>query len=94
MSLYKRKDGEEQPYWPFGPFKIRLPLVHYRWESVEFIQALILFVVTLAMIPLLEKYLGLPYEIALAFVFVCGIGFMMPAVQRMFLDTFSMKTAS
>ena len=80
LSIYQRKDGEEQPYWPCGPFKIRLPLVHYRWESVEFIQALILFVVSLAMIPLLEKYLGLPYEIALAYVFICGIGFMMPAL--------------
>ena len=80
MSLYKRMDGEEQPFWPLGPFKIRLPFVHYRWEGVEFIQAMILFVVSLAMIPLLEKYLGLPYEIALAFVFVCGVGFMMPAV--------------
>ena len=79
FSLYTRKDGGEQPYWPAGPFKIRLPFIHYRWESVEFIQALILFVVSLAMIPLLEKHLGLPYEIALAYVFVCGIGFMMPA---------------
>lgn len=79
LSICKRKEGEEQPYWPFGPFKLRLPFIHYQWEPVEFVQALILFVVTLAMIPLLEKYLGLPYEIALAFVFVCGIGFMMPA---------------
>lgn len=79
MSLYKRVDGEEQPSWPFGPFKIRLPFVHYRWEWVEFIQAMILFVVTLAMIPLLQKYLGLPYEIALAYVVVCGFGFMLPA---------------
>jgi len=79
MPIYKRQDGEEQPYWPCGPFKIRLPFVHYRFESVEFIQALILFVVSLAMIPLLQKYLGLPYEIALAYVFVCGIGFMIPA---------------
>jgi hypothetical protein len=79
FSIYKRKQGEEQPYWPLGPFKIRLPLIHYRWEWVEFIQALILFVVSLAMIPLLEKHLGLSYEVALAFVFICGIGFMMPA---------------
>ena len=79
MQIFNRKDGEEQPHWPIGPFKIRLPLVHYRWESVEFIQALVLFVVALAMIPLLQKYLGLPYEIALAYVFVGGIGFMMPA---------------
>jgi len=31
------------------------------------------------MIPLLQKYLGLPYDIALAYVAVCGIGFMLPA---------------
>jgi len=79
FSIYQRKDGEEQPYWPFGPFKLRLPLIHYRWEWVEFVQALILFVVSLAMIPLLEKHLGLPYDVALAYVFVCGVGFMLPA---------------
>jgi hypothetical protein len=81
FPIYKRNYGEEQPYWPLGPFKIRLPLVHYRWEWVEFVQALILFVVSLAMIPLLEKHLGLPYEIALAYVFICGIGFMIPALM-------------
>jgi hypothetical protein len=81
FSIYRRKEGDEQPYWPVGPFKIRLPLIHYRWEMVEFIQAMILFVVSLAMIPLLEKHLGLPYDVALAYVFVCGIGFMMPAVM-------------
>lgn len=80
MQLHKREDGQEQPYWPVGPFKIRLPFIHYRWEMVECIQALIMFVVSLAMIPLLEKYLGLPYEVALAYVFVCGIGFMLPAL--------------
>lgn len=80
-SIYTRKDGQEQPYWPLGPFKIRIPFIHYRWEMVEFVQALILFVVTLAMIPLLQKYLGLPYEVALAYVFVCGIGFMLPALM-------------
>lgn len=79
-SILSRKEGQEQPFWPLGPFKIRFPFIHYRWEWVEFIQALILFVVTLAMIPLLQKYLGLPYEVALAYVFVCGVGFMLPAL--------------
>lgn len=80
MQLYNRKDGDEQPYWPLGPFKVRLPFVHYRWETAEMLQALIMFVVSLAMIPLLEKYLGLPYDVALAYVVVCGIGFMLPAL--------------
>ncbi len=80
MQLYQRKDGDEQPYWPAGPFKVRLPFVHYRWETAEMFQALIMFVVSLGMIPLLEKYLGLPYDVALAYVTVCGIGFMLPAL--------------
>ncbi|AKX57226.1 solute carrier family 23 protein [Thiopseudomonas alkaliphila] len=80
MQLYQRKHGEEQPYWKAGPFKVRLPFVHYRWETAEMFQALIMFVVSLGMIPLLEKYLGLPYDVALAYVVVCGIGFMLPAL--------------
>ena len=80
MQIYKREVGAEQPYWPCGPFKIRLPFVHYRWESAETVQALIMFVVSLAMIPLLEQYLGLPYDVALAYVVIGGIGFMLPAL--------------
>ena len=80
MGIYNRKEGQEQPYWPVGPFKIRLPFVHYRWEKAEFIQALIMFVVSLGMIPLLQEFLGLPYEVALAYIFVCGVGFMLPSL--------------
>ena len=80
MHIFKRADGAEQPFWACGPFKIRLPFVHYRWETAEMLQALIMFVVSLGMIPLLEKYLGLPYDVALAYVVVCGVGFMLPAL--------------
>lgn len=80
MQLHHRKEGEEQPFWALGPFQIRLPFVHYRWETAEMIQALIMFVVSLGMIPLLQNLLGLPYEVALAYVVVCGIGFMLPAL--------------
>lgn len=52
------------PYIPFGPFQIRLPFIHYKIESVEFIQGLILGVTALAAVPYLEQYLGLPYELA------------------------------
>ncbi|CAM4273240.1 xanthine/uracil/vitamin C permease [Vreelandella rituensis] len=76
--LQKRKYGEEHPYWPLGPFKLRLPFIHFRWEIPETIQALVMFVIGLGMIPLLEQYLGLPYEVALAYVVVCGVGFMLP----------------
>lgn len=80
MQVYKRAHGAEQPHWPCGPFKIRLPFIHYRWETAEMLQALIMFVVSLGMIPLLQTYLGLPYEVALAYVVVCGVGFMLPAL--------------
>lgn len=80
MQIFQRKNGEEQPFWPAGPFKIRLPFVHYRWEFAEMVQGLIMFVVSLAMIPLLETYLGVPYDVALAYVVICGIGFLLPAL--------------
>ena len=80
MQLYEREHGKEQPYWPAGPFKIRLPFIHYRWETAEMFQGLIMFVVSLGMIPLLEQYLGIPYDVALAYVVICGIGFMLPAL--------------
>jgi len=78
MQMQQRTPGGEQPYWPAGPFKIRLPFVHYRWEMAETIQGLVMFVVGLAMIPLLEKYLGMPYEAALAFTFIAGLGYILP----------------
>ncbi|MFO7858433.1 MAG: solute carrier family 23 protein, partial [Ectothiorhodospiraceae bacterium] len=48
--------------------------------TAEMFQALIMFVVSLGMIPLLEQHLGLPYDVALAYVVVCGIGFMLPSM--------------
>lgn len=80
MQVIKRKEGGEQPYWPLGPFQIRLPFIHYRWEMAEMIQGMIMFVVGLAMIPLLERTLGIPYEAALAFTFVAGILYTLPAL--------------
>jgi len=80
MQIHKRKDGQEQPFIPAGPFKIRMPFIHYRFEAAECIQAITLSVVTISMIPLLQQYLGLPYEVAVAFIIVCGIGNMIPAL--------------
>ncbi|GGF71687.1 solute carrier family 23 protein [Alteromonas lipolytica] len=75
-----RQHGQEHPYWPAGPFKIRLPFIHCRWEFPEMIQGFVMFVVGLAMIPLLQKYLGMPYEAALAFTFIAGVGYILPAI--------------
>ncbi|WP_300344390.1 hypothetical protein [Nesterenkonia sp.] len=68
MPIYTRAHGQEQPYWPLGPFKIRLPLVHYRLELPEFIQGMVMFVVGLGLIPLLQQTMGMSFEVALAFV--------------------------
>lgn len=75
-----RKHGEEQPYWPAGPFKIRLPFIHYRWEIPEMLQGLFMFMVSLAMIPLLEQYLGMPYDAALAFCVIAGLMYLLPSL--------------
>lgn len=80
MQIYKRKTGEEQPFWRVGPFKVRLPFVHYRWETVETFQALIVVVVSLSMVPLLQQYLGVPYEVGLAYVMICGLSLLLPAL--------------
>ncbi|MBU8908302.1 solute carrier family 23 protein [Desertibacillus haloalkaliphilus] len=66
MAFYKRKDGEEHPHWPLGPFQIRLPFIHYRLETPEIIQGIVLFAIGLTVIPLLENYVGFSYEAALA----------------------------
>ncbi len=64
MSSSQIQHPNELPFIPFGPFKLRLPFVHYHVESVEFVQGLVLGVTALAALPYLEEYLGLPYELA------------------------------
>lgn len=67
-----RKYGEEQPYIPFGIFKIRLPFIHYRWETSECLQAILMCATCLGAIPVLESVLGVPYEIAWSMVIING----------------------
>ena len=70
----------ELPYIPFGPFQIRLPFIHYKIESVEFIQGLILGVTALAAVPYLEQYLGLPYELAWSCVIIETFLYLLPSL--------------
>jgi hypothetical protein len=79
--LHKREHGAEQPCWPLGPFKFRLPFIHYPWEWAECIQALVMFVVGLAMIPLLEEHVGVPYDVAVTFVIISLALMMLPALM-------------
>ncbi|KJS80958.1 MAG: membrane protein [Peptococcaceae bacterium BICA1-8] len=68
-----REHGKEQPYIPFGIFKLRLPFMHYKQEWPEFWQGLILVAVALGAIPILQETLGVPFELAVAMVALNGL---------------------
>jgi hypothetical protein len=69
----KREDMHESPYIPLGPFKLRLPFIHYRFEWPDYVQGLLLCAVDLAAIPLMTELLGMPFEVALAVVMLNGL---------------------
>ncbi len=62
--VFKREPGGRQPYIPLGPFHLRLPFIHYRFETADYIQGLIMCAVCLGIIPVLTEYLGMPFDIA------------------------------
>lgn len=66
MSIYKRKHGEEQPYWSIGNYKMRLPFIHYRLETPELIQGFVIFTIGLSLIEIMTTYVGMSYQAALA----------------------------
>lgn len=70
--VYKREFGQVQPYIPFGPFQIRLPFIHYRFEVADYIQGLLMCAVCLGIIPILQEYLGMPFEVAITIVILNG----------------------
>lgn len=74
MRLWKqRADGDEAPFLPIGPFKLRLPFIHYRFELPDYLQGLLMCAVDLAAIPLMTEHLGMPFEAALAVVMLNGL---------------------
>lgn len=72
MSI-KREFGKEQAYIPAGPFKIRMPFIHYKFEWADYVQGLLMCAVCLGAIPMLQEYLGMPFEVAMAVVLLNGI---------------------
>ena len=58
--------------WPFGPFRLCLPFIHYRFEWPDYCQGLALCAVDLAAIPLMTDLLGMPFAAALAVVIMNG----------------------
>ncbi|WP_027623887.1 membrane protein [Clostridium lundense] len=69
----QREYGKEQPYLSAGPFKIRIPFVHYKFEWADYIQGLLMCAVCLGAIPMLQDSLGMPFEVAIAVVVLNGI---------------------
>lgn len=67
MSLKKRPAGAEQPSM-FGALKFRVPVLHYKLEVPDILQGAILCVVPLGITTLMTQTLGIPFEIAVAFV--------------------------
>lgn len=63
----------ETPYSALGPFKVRLPFIHYKLELPDYLQGLLMCAVDLAAIPLMTEFLGMPFEMALAVVMLNGL---------------------
>lgn len=72
MSLKKRPNGGEQPS-ALGALKFRVPFVHYKVEIPDILQGAILCVVPLSITALMTSVLGIPFEIAVAFVLLNNI---------------------
>ncbi|CAH0306723.1 hypothetical protein SRABI96_04812 [Peribacillus sp. Bi96] len=73
MKWKNRPYGKETSYIPAGPFKIRLPFVHYRFEWPDYVQGLLMCAVDLGAITLLADHLGMPFDVALAVVVLNGL---------------------
>lgn len=79
----RRVDGEEQPYIPLGIFKLRIPFVHFEWQTPEMIQAIVVFVTGVAATAYLQEIFGLSFEQALAIVCIHELLY---ALQNLFGD--------
>ncbi|MGQ8364463.1 hypothetical protein [Glaciecola sp. 1036] len=66
-------ESNETAHWPLGPFKVRLPFVHYKMEWPDYFQGLLMCAVDLAAIPLMTELLGMPFEAAIAIVMLNGL---------------------
>jgi hypothetical protein len=66
------EEGEEASHIPAGIFKIRLPFIHYDWESSEMLKGAVLVATGLGAIPLITNTLGISYELALTLVIFNG----------------------
>lgn len=80
--LLKRKYGEEQPYIPLGPFKVRIPIIHHEWQWTECLAAMFLGVACLgAGVGVTMNVFGIEdFYIALTFGVMNGLCYYLPAL--------------
>lgn len=71
--MKRREDGKEQSFTPLGPFKLRVPGIHFKLELPDYIQGLLMCAVCLGAIPMLQQYLGMSFGVALAIVTLNGM---------------------
>ncbi|HHW38636.1 MAG TPA: hypothetical protein GXX18_15595 [Bacillales bacterium] len=72
MAFYfgkRRGDGAEQ-HSALGPLKVRLPFIHYGMEFPDWVQGAILCVVPMGITAIMMDVLGIPFELAIAFVII------------------------
>jgi hypothetical protein len=81
FPLRKREYGGIQPFIPLGPFKVRLPFIHYGWEWTECFAAMFLGVACLgAGVAITMDVLGVSsFEIALTFGVLNALCYALPA---------------
>jgi hypothetical protein len=73
-KMWKSRTADnESPFIPLGPFKLRLPFIHYKFEWPDYCQGLLMCAVDLAAIPLMIELLGMPFDVALAVVLMNGL---------------------
>lgn len=74
MAIIKSKPGQEVAYMPLGPFKVRLPILHYRFEWMDFVLGLVLCCTCLGAITLNQAANPhLPYDVIWSMVIINGI---------------------
>ncbi len=78
MAIIKSRPGSEVAYIPAGPFKIRLPFLHYRLEPMDFLLGCVLCCTCLGAITLNQAANPhLPYEVVWSMVIINGLLYML-----------------
>lgn len=77
MAIIKSQSGQECSHIVAGPFALRLPVLHYRFEWMDFVLGLVLCRCCLGAIPLNQAANPhLPYDVVWGMLIINGILYM------------------